>query len=361
MVYYTIMSYLRNFTESLQQKKTLLHVIFWLIMLLLVIPKNIIEGEHTFFSAFILNSCFLIPEMLASYFVAYVIIDKYLSKKKYIISLFLLLVGTYFFTALGRFFIVYVGEPIVRTPPFEQETIIEILTDVRYLLLFYLPTVYSTVFIFLSVKFFMNFKEIKEKELQSRTEKVASELKTLKAQLNPHFLFNTLNNIYVLSLENSPKTPKSIEKLSKILDHVLYRCNTKYVSLSSEIELLENYIELEKLRYDDRLQINFNNHIEQDGEIAPLILLSLVENAFKHGAGEDSGSPKITIDLYNTNAQFKFVISNTVATKTDRIERTPIGLKNIKKQLDLIYPNRFELHIENSQKEFMVTIKINNN
>jgi LytS/YehU family sensor histidine kinase len=114
----------------------------------------------------------------------------------------------------------------------------------------------------------------------------------LKTQLNPHFLFNTLNNIYVLSLENSEKTQKSIEKLSKILDHVLFRCNTKYVSLSSEIELLENYIELEKLRYDDRLQINFNNHIEQDVKIAPLILLSLVENAFKHGAGEDSVSPK---------------------------------------------------------------------
>ena len=80
----------------------------------------------------------------------------------------------------------------------------------------------------------------------------------------------------MLSLENSEKTQKSIEKLSKILDHVLFRCNTKYVSLSSEIELLENYIELEKLRYDDRLQINFNNHIEQDGKIVPLILLSLV-------------------------------------------------------------------------------------
>lgn len=96
----------------------------------------------------------------------------------------------------------------------------------------------------------------------------------------------------MLSLENSEKTQKSIEKLSKILDHVLFRCDTKYVSLSSEIELLENYIELEKLRYDDRLQINFNNHIEQDVKIAPLILLSLVENAFKHGAGEDSVSPK---------------------------------------------------------------------
>ncbi|PKG42283.1 hypothetical protein CXF67_11255 [Psychroflexus sp. MES1-P1E] len=183
----------------------------------------------------------------------------------------------------------------------------------------------------------------------------------LKAQLNPHFLFNTLNNIYVLSLENSPKTPKSIEKLSKILDHVLFRCNTKYVSLSSEIELLENYIELEKLRYDDRLQINFNNHIEQDGKIAPLILLSLVENAFKHGAGEDSVSPKIDIDFYNTDIQFKFIISNTIAVEPDQIERTAIDLKNIKKQLNLTYPNRFELRINTLPKLFTVTVQIKNN
>ncbi|MDD7913702.1 sensor histidine kinase [Polaribacter ponticola] len=249
---------------------------------------------------------------------------------------------------------------MVRTPPFEQETLLEIIIQLKFLFLYYVPALYSIIFIFLAVKYFINFKVVQEKELLSRTEKIASELKTLKAQLNPHFLFNTLNNIYVLSIENSPKTPKSIEKLSKILDYVLYRCNTKYVSLTSEIELLENYIELEKLRYDDRLEINFNNYIEQDGEIAPLILLSLVENAFKHGAGEDSSSPKIDIDLYNTSTQFKLVISNTVATKPELTKRTSIGLENIKKQLNLIYPNRFELLIDNSQKVFTVTVKLIN-
>ncbi|MGK0236180.1 MAG: sensor histidine kinase YesM [Psychroserpens sp.] len=355
------MSYLKKITDSIQHKGVTRHFLFWIGIVLLTIPQNVLESEHPYINTFVYKMCVLIPHILASYFVAYFVIPKYLSKKKHAISLFLLIVGTYFFAVLARIFIIHIGENLVRKRPFEQETILEIVTQLRLLLLHYVPAIYSTVITFLAVKFFMNFKEIKEKELASKTEKVASELKALKAQLNPHFLFNTLNNIYVLSLDNSPKTPKSIEKLSKILDHVLYRCNTKYVSLSSEIELLENYIELEKLRYDDRLQINFNNHIEQDGEIAPLILLSLVENAFKHGAGEDSGSPKITIDLYNTNAQFKFVISNTVATKNDRIERTPIGLKNIKKQLDLIYPNKFELQIDNSPKEFMVTIKINNN
>ena len=355
------MNYLKKVTDSIQHKKVTRHFLFWIAIVLLSIPENVLESEHPYIKTLVYKICVLIPQILASYFVAYFVIPRFLSKKKYVISLFLLIVGTYFFAVLARVFIIHIGENLVRTPPFEQETILEIVTQLRLLLLHYVPAIYSTVFIFLTVKFFMNYKAVKEKELLFVKEKVASELKTLKAQLNPHFLFNTLNNIYVLSLENSPKTPQSIEKLSKILDHVLYRCNTKYVSLSSEIELLENYIELEKLRYDDRLEINFNNQIEQDGEIAPLILLSLVENAFKHGAGEDSGSPKISIDLYNTASEFKFLISNTIATETDRVERTPIGLKNIKKQLDLIYSNRFELHIDNSPKEFKVTVTIKNN
>ena len=355
------MSYLRNFTESIQQKGVKRHFLFWIGIILLTIPENVLESEHPYINTFVYKICVLIPQILFSYFVAYFIIPKCLSKRKYVTSLFLLIFSTYFFSVLARVFIIHVGENLVRTPPFEQETLLEIITQYRLLLLHYVPALFSTLFIFLAVKYFMDYKAVKEKELQSRTEKVASELKTLKAQLNPHFLFNTLNNIYVLSLESSPKTPKSIEKLSKILDHVLYRCNTKFVSLSSEIELLENYIELEKLRYDDRLEVNFNNSIEQDGEIAPLILLSLVENAFKHGAGEDSGSPKITIDLYNTQDEFKFVISNTVFRTPESIERTPIGLKNIKKQLDLIYHNRYELHIDNDSKVFTVTVSIHNN
>lgn len=354
------MSYLKKITDSIQNKGVTRHFLFWIGIVLLTIPQNVLESEQPYINTLVYKICVLIPQILASYFVAYFVIPKFSSKKKYVISLFLLIIGTYFFAVLARVFIIHIGENLVRKGSFEQETILEIVIQLRFLVLHYVPAIYSTVFIFLAVKFFMNYKAVKEKELRLTKEKVASELKTLKAQLNPHFLFNTLNNIYVLSLDNSPKTPRAIEKLSKILDHVLYRCNTKYVSLSSEIELIENYIELEKLRYDDRLEINLNNHIEQDGEIAPLILLSLVENAFKHGAGEDSGSPKIEINLYNSNEEFVFVISNTVATESDRLERTPIGLKNIKKQLDLIYPNRFALHIDNSPKVFTVTVKINN-
>ncbi len=354
------MSFLKNISESIQQKRVLQHLLFWFAILLIAVPKRLLDHEFPFIISLMGDICLIIPQILASYFTAYFIFPKFFLKKKYLISILLLIVSAYVFSVIGRILIVYIGEPLVREPPFEQETLIKILVDLRYLALTYFLDIYSIVFIFLFVKYFMNYKRIKEKELTSKSEKVAAELKTLKAQLNPHFLFNTLNNIYVLSLENSPKAPKSIEKLSKILDHVLYRCNTKFVDLSAEIELIENYIELEKLRYDDRLQVNFNIIIDQEGVIAPLILLSLVENAFKHGAGEDIGSPKIDISLYNSAATFKFVITNTVAIQTDQTERDSIGLKNVKKQLNLIYPDKFQLHIDNSPKLFSVTVIIKN-
>lgn len=355
------MSYFTALVKSIQEKRVLKHLLFWVAILVLVIPKSYVLDELSLLYVLVFNTCLLIPKILASYFVAYFIIPKFLDEKKYILACILFLISAYVFIVFARILVVYVGEPLARQPPFEQETIVQILTETRALVLYYLPMTYATVFIFLAAKYLTNFMELKERDLAFQREKVATELKMLKAQLNPHFLFNTLNNIYILSIENSPKTPSSIEKLSKILDHVLYRCNGKYVSLSSEITLLENYIELEKLRYDDRLQISFGNHIEQDGEIAPLILLSLLENAFKHGAAEDGGAPKIALDFYNNEKQFTCIISNTITAGIEGVERVPIGLQNIKKQLHLIYEENYKLHIDRSSKMFTVTLTIDNN
>lgn len=355
------MSYFTELVKTIQQKRILKHVLFWFAMLVLLIPKSFVLDELSILFVLVFNTCLLIPKILASYFIAYFIIPKFLNEKKYILSCILFLISAYACIVFARILVVYVGEPLARQPPFQQETIVEILTETKTLVLYYLPMIYATVFIFLAAKYLTNFMELKERDLAFQREKVATELKMLKAQLNPHFLFNTLNNIYILSIENSPKTPTSIEKLSKILDHVLYRCDGKYVSLSSEITLLENYIELEKLRYDDRLQISFGNHIEQDGEIAPLILLSLLENAFKHGAAEDGGAPKIDLEFYNNEKQFTCIISNTIASGIKGEERVPIGLQNIKKQLHLIYKENYKLHIDRSSKVFTVTLTIDNN
>lgn len=349
-------------TDALQNNRLLQHIIFWISIFIINIPSNfgeLVENGDPLYVILIMQVCIFIPQIMASYFLAYFLIPILLFKKKYVDSVLLFIVATYVLCVLGRILIVHVGEELVRPKPFPQESLFEILTDLKKLAFHYVPWIYSTSFMFLFVKFFVDFKRSKEKEILLSKERSDVELKTLKAQLNPHFLFNTLNNIYSLSLDNSPKTPVAIGKLSDILDHVLYKCNSQFVSLSSEMELLKNYIELEKLRYDERLKITLATQLENDIQIPPLLLLSLVENAFKHGAGEDSGSPKIVISVLQKANCFSFEISNTVSKDYAPKDKTTIGLSNIRKQLDLIYASNYVLDIQSTTGFFKVILQIN--
>jgi len=199
---------------------------------------------------------------------------------------------------------------------------------------------------------------VQRRALTLEKQKAEAELKLLKTQLNPHFLFNTLNNIYALALVKSPVTPGAIGRLSEILDYILYRCDALYVPLSGEIALLNNYISLEKLRYDERLKVNFNYPADPRAEIAPLILLTIVENAFKHGAGNDTGEPTVNIALSAENGRFEFIVSNSYQLKA-AANTTSIGLPNLKQQLELIYPGRHYLAISQTGNLFIVTLTIN--
>lgn len=347
---------------ALQNNRLLQHILFWISIFIINVPRNsevFVENGDPLYAILILDFCIFIPQIMASYFLAYYLIPILLFKKKYVDSVLLFIVATYFFSVLGRILVVHVGEELVRAKPFPQESIFEILTDLEKLTFHYAPWIYSTSFMFLFVKYFVDFKRSKEKEILLSKERLDVELKTLKSQLHPHFLFNTLNNIYSLSLDNSPKTPVAIGKLSDILDHVLYKCNSQFVTLSSEIELLKNYIELEKLRYDERLVVTFDTQIENDIQIPPLLLLSLVENAFKHGAGEDSGSPEISISILQKSNRFTFEILNTVAKEYVRKDKNTIGLPNITKQLDLIYGSDYNLDIQSTNQFFKVILRIN--
>ncbi len=353
------MNFIKSSSEYLKHKKGLLHVLFWLVIVLIRLPSYLIEEDFPFYEWVISNLCILIPQVIFSYYLAYLVIPNFFLRKKYGYAFIFLIIGTYILSILARILVIYVIETLPNSQAPDQESLFEIITEWKYLIQRYIPSLFSVSFVFLFIKFFLDYDRTLNKSLQLNKEKIEAELKILKTQLNPHFLFNTLNNIYTLSLENSPKTPVSIGKLSEILDHVLYRCNEKFVSLSSEIELLKNYIELEKLRYDERLQVSFISNMERDTKIPPLILLSLVENAFKHGAGEDSGSPKIDIEVFNKKGDFIFIISNTVSKDYISIRKENIGLTNIRKQLDLVYENNYSLTIHNSENMFAVTLKIN--
>ncbi|MCL9806874.1 histidine kinase [Flavobacterium amniphilum] len=297
---------------------------------------------------------------IMAYLVAYCFLTEKFLKRGYLFTGFCLLVSAYFLAAFCRLSTVHLAEPLVRTPPFTQETPWEIFTDLKYIAFKYGPSVITAAFIFFIAKFFSDHSKEREKRLLLSKEKSDAELKMLRAQLNPHFLFNTLNNIYSLSVDNSPKTSSAIGKLSEILDYVLYKCNTDFVPVSSEMQLIEDYIELEKLRYDDRLEVQVSSSVLMENQVPPLIFLSLVENAFKHGAGEDSGSPKIWITLQSEKVQVVFSVVNTYVNSVENHTKESIGLVNINKQLQLLYGEMYSLVTEKENGLFSVTLVLKN-
>ena len=192
-----------------------------------------------------------------------------------------------------------------------------------------------------------------------RRAKLEAELRFLKSQTNPHFLFNTLNNIYALAKKQSAHTADVVMKLSKLLRFMLYESESKAITIEKEIQVLEDYIELEKLRYPpSRLALTISKQIDHPSTpIAPLVLLPFVENAFKHGASESREGSIIQIAISVQQGQLLFKITNTHQAKTESQTLSQIGLTNIRRQLELLYP-KHELQIENTNSEFTVTLKV---
>ncbi len=192
-------------------------------------------------------------------------------------------------------------------------------------------------------------------------EKLATELKFLKAQINPHFLFNTLNNLYSYVVTESPKAPDMILRLSGILDYVFNKSQNKTVPLGEEIDTIENFLGLEKIRYGDRLLVNYNTEGNRSTPISPLILLSIIENAFKHGASGDIDTPKINIDIKEQDGVVHCNVWNTKSKLKGELNdayKKGIGLKNIKRQLNLIYPDSYDLKINDEKTSFNVSLEI---
>lgn len=342
----------KDIFNYIKDRRVLKHVVFWTVLYLFLIFSD--PTQDPLWVLAIARASHLIPQIIISYFIAYWLVPKFLYTKKYFLFFLYAIASAYIICVFSRTLMVHVAEPLFRRAPFDQEPFTEILIDWKKLIRGYFFTIYSIAFLFLLIK--LTIERVEEQSLNR--EKISTELKMLKAQLNPHFLFNTLNNIYSLSVINSPKTSESIGKLSEILDYVLYRCDQKYVPLAGEITLLENYISLERLRYDDRLEVTFTHNVSPNTEVAPLILLSIVENAFKHGAGEDAGSPKITIDLQEENKLLTFTVFNTTASQSQENSGGAIGLENIKKQLELLYPNTHSIAIEQQENSFQVVITL---
>lgn len=202
---------------------------------------------------------------------------------------------------------------------------------------------------------------LEKQQLETNLKLKESELKLLRAQIHPHFLFNTLNNLYGLTLEKSDLAPELVLKLSALMDYMLYECNHPKVSLANELKHLQNYLEIERIRYGDKLQLDFRQKGETEKlEIAPMLLLAFFENAFKHGVSKSIQKPFVSISVKIQQEHFKLTIKNSRNPNDARQETYTqgIGLSNVRKRLELIYPNAYQLDINPKENTFEVTLEL---
>ncbi len=219
----------------------------------------------------------------------------------------------------------------------------------------------SPLILIIGISVIWKVAELQKRAKTLENEKLQSELKYLKSQINPHFLFNTLNNIYGLSLENSKKTPELILKLSDFLSFSLYESTQKFILLEKEINLLNDFIDLEKSRFDDRVavEIAIPESINQIS-IPPLILVPFVENAFKHSLKNETKIAHIFVKLEVIKGQLIYEVKNSKPEQTIE-DSSPkgIGLENIKKRLNILYDDEYELQIKDEDKLYSIVLKIN--
>jgi len=335
------------------------HLLFWTAVFLYFIITTEMEYFGSYKEAIESRALLISIQIIIAYCCLYVLIPQYLTPKKNIqfgLGLLLLLASVYIL-------FVFIMEFYYRPKYFENNGAITEYDSIKGIKLhifniqmfagktikFLTPTI-----LLVTAKF---YKE-KQTYLQLNEQKKSTELTTLKHQLNPHFLFNTLNNLYALSINKSDEALEVIEKLSEMLDYMLYGCNEKYVPLKKEIELIENYLALEKVRYDERVDISFNKNVEIDVRIAPLILLTFIENAFKHGVSQELKKAHIHIKISIEGKFIQFDITNSIARNMASANKETIGLTNVKKQLKLLYLDNYSLDLKEDTNCFNVRLKL---
>jgi len=207
-----------------------------------------------------------------------------------------------------------------------------------------------------SVILFTVYNRLKETE----KEKLFAQIASLKSQINPHFLFNTLNNIYATAIDVLPKTADMIDKLSEMMRYTMEDTQQNFVLLEDELNYVTNYIELQKLRLDRRVKLHYQSLDKIPTlQIAPMLLIPFIENAFKHGVNAEQKS-SIDIEILITNTQLQLRVINTkVNVQKDTTERSGLGIENTKYRLNLIYPAKHLLAIHNTAKEFSVSLHLN--
>jgi len=215
------------------------------------------------------------------------------------------------------------------------------------------------LFLFFTAVFFSFLLKTREHLSEVKEEKVKAELLHLKSQINPHFLFNTLNSIYVLSIKKDDKASAAIINLSGLMRYVIKDANDYKIPLHKEIEYIRNYIELQKARLGDTTRIRFEFSGETDNkEITPLLLITYIENAFKYGVNPDEEDCLVEVKIQVTDKQLTMVVFNKKMPLAEKIDSTGIGIANTAERLHLLYPGKHKIEIKENDRTYLVTLSL---
>lgn len=339
------------------QRNDFKHIIGWfLYSIFLFVIFNLVTDTT---AAFIRTAIIVVVQLLVFYVNLKWILPKFYEQKNYVtyggFNLLFLAIGIY----LNSYFINKIPFYNITVVDYYDNEYIEVigLLDLEVIFTYAMPII-LVIFLSFFLYTFQRRKDQEEKELAI----VTAEKNFLVQQINPHFLFNTLNNIYFLTYKLAPKGSKAIMQLSKMLDYSLYGTKEGNVTLENEIAYLNNFVALFKLKDSKIKNIKFDySKANVSQKITPMLLLPFVENAFKHGNIEDIDSGFITIELTSKGANVSFKCSNSYSSKK-AVDRTGgIGIKNVTRRLELLYPNKHTLEINNTEKEYIVSLKINTN
>ncbi|NOZ48228.1 MAG: hypothetical protein GXO79_15845 [Chlorobi bacterium] len=359
---------IKIFSFGFLKKRFVLHFLFWIFFTLFY--SFVYGPTYESFTLKLYHTLFLLPvAIIASYFTMMVLIDKLLLENKYIVFSLAFVLSALFFTFLQVCVYYYFIFPKLY-PLANLNQLIHIDRFLIELLRLYAIVTLTTALKLLrhwnrirSVNLQLSEKnlmaELKIKEIEKQ--KIEAELNTLKSQLNPHFLFNVLNSIYSHSLLKSDIAPSIVLKLSDLMSYILYDCKAKLVSLQKEVEFIKNYIELEKIRLEEDIEVKFNIKNIDGVSIPPLLFVPLIENAFKHGIGTNPKNKCISLSISIINRNFYFNLKNSKGAIENSMKKNSkggIGIHNVKKRLSLLYPDKHSINILNYENSYSVKIII---
>lgn len=331
------------------RKGIYLHLLLWIVFYAFLV--FMFSNLRTISDMLVRAVIFIIPLILLFYFNAYFLFEKYFRPGKmflYIILLSGASVFTYFFINQLDYYIIALKYPWGKN------------------MSFWLVFMRSALLILGTISLSIAFRSTqiahqKEKEAAAlRNENLETELKFLKSQINPHFLFNALHNIYTLSYLGSKNAPEMILKLSNLLRYMTYEGNKDWVPIEKEIDYLRDYIDLQKLKEEHNGNIQINCDIKSGNiQIPPMLLIPFLENSFKHSKIEDKEKGWIKIELKADQYQLQFFAANSQPGKSYTKDRVGgVGLKNVKRRLDLIYGKNYQMEIKNDSDTFTVDLSI---